>query len=462
MKRIVATRSMALLGVLVALSAAAPLGVVSWLYCPDRAVCEVATLWALVIALIGGVYTFGVVDGAFERIQRLCRAIRSGNLGARLYGTRAPQLSPLYSEVNQMAGAIEERMLKLSNVAAEQRAILLSMIEGVLVIDRQGLVRTINRAALNLLEVTEPHVEGRKYRELFQHSELERFIARTLMLQIFAPLTVSVGRRIERVLEIQATPLQATEGVEPGVLFVMYDITRIQRLESVRKDFVANVSHELRTPITSIKGFVETLLEGAKDDPDACARFLAIISRQADRLNAIFNDLLTLSRLEAGGDGVEIEVEEWSLVDLVQGAIDECMHRAGEKQMDIELSGDRDCLVRVHATLMQQALVNLIDNAIKYSEPGQPVKVELSRRDECVEVAVIDRGPGIEQRHLARLFERFYRVDQGRSRQLGGTGLGLSIVKHIVNVHGGKVSVESTVGQGSVFSVVLPYSNRLA
>lgn len=456
MKRIFASRSMALLGVTVTLFAAAPSAAVAWFYCPDRVVCEAATAWAVLVALLGGVYTFGVVDGAFERIQRLARAIRSGNLEARLYKTRAPQLSPLYAEVNTMAGAIEERMLKLSNLAAEQRAILLSMIEGVLVIDRQGLVRTINRAALDFLEVTDPQVEGLRYSELFQHPELERFFARALMLQIFGPLTVSVGSKEERVLEIQATPLQATEGVEPGVLFVMYDITRIQRLESVRKDFVANVSHELRTPVTSIKGFVETLLEGAKDDPEACARFLGIISRQADRLNAIFNDLLTLSRLEAGGDGVEIEMQELSLVELVQGAIDDCIHRAREKQMTIELSGSRECLVRVHATLLQQALVNLIDNAIKYSDPDRPVRVELRRGGDSVEIAVIDRGPGIEQRHLARLFERFYRVDQGRSRQLGGTGLGLSIVKHIVNVHGGKVSVDSTVGQGSVFSVVLP------
>jgi two-component system phosphate regulon sensor histidine kinase PhoR len=269
-------------------------------------------------------------------------------------------------------------------------------------------------------------------------------------------MTVSLGRSVERVLEIQAAPLQAAEGVEPGVLFVMYDITRIQRLESVRKDFVANVSHELRTPITSIKGFVETLLEGAKDDPEACERFLTIIARQADRLNSIFNDLLTLSRLEAGSDGVGIEMESRRLGDLVQGAVDDCIHRAREKGMTIEVIGDGECSVRAHATLLHQALVNLIDNAIKYSEANRPVLVKFCKGQDSVEIAVVDQGPGIEQRHLERLFERFYRVDQGRSRQLGGTGLGLSIVKHIVNVHGGRVSVESTVGLGSTFSVSLP------
>jgi two-component system phosphate regulon sensor histidine kinase PhoR len=451
---------MAVLGVLVALIAAVPLGVVAWIHGPDRFVVEAATTWAVVVAGIGGVYIFSVVDGAFHRIKRLARAIRAGNLEARIYQTRSPQLTRLYAEVNQMAGAIEERIAKLSSVSAEQRAILRTMIEGVLVIDRQGVVRTINRAALNFLDVTDPRAEGRKYTELFQHLELERFVARALMLQICGPLTISVGSRVERVLEIQAAPLQATEGVEPGVLFVMYDITRIQRLESVRKDFVANVSHELRTPITSIKGFVETLLEGAKDDAEACERFLTIIARQADRLNSIFNDLLTLSRLEAGGDSVGIEMEERRLGDLVQGAVEDCIHRAREKGMAIEVSGDGECSVRAHATLLHQALVNLIDNAIKYSEGDRPVRVELRKGQDSVEVAVIDQGPGIERRHLERLFERFYRVDHGRSRQLGGTGLGLSIVKHIVNVHGGKVAVESTVGRGSTFSVVLPLLMR--
>jgi two-component system phosphate regulon sensor histidine kinase PhoR len=456
MKRIIAPRSMALLGVLVALIAAAPPVVISWKYCTDQAILEAATIWTFAVAVLGGLYTFAVVDGAFERIQRLARSIRSGNLESRLYKTRAPQLAPLYAEVNQMATAIEERMAKLSNLSAEQRAILRSMIEGVLVIDRQGIVRTINRAALNFLDATDLRVEGRKYTEVFQHPELERFVARALSLQIFGPMTVSLGRSVERVLEIQAAPLQAAEGVEPGVLFVMYDITRIQRLESVRKDFVANVSHELRTPITSIKGFVETLLEGAKDDPEACERFLTIIARQADRLNSIFNDLLTLSRLEAGSDGVGIEMESRRLGDLVQGAVDDCIHRAREKGMTIEVIGDGECSVRAHATLLHQALVNLIDNAIKYSEANRPVLVKFCKGQDSVEIAVVDQGPGIEQRHLERLFERFYRVDQGRSRQLGGTGLGLSIVKHIVNVHGGRVSVESTVGLGSTFSVSLP------
>lgn len=456
MRRIIAPRSMAFLGIVVVCVAALPIGVVAWLYCPESWLLETTTVWALGVTIFGSVFAFGVVDGAFERIQRLARTIRSGNLDARLYPNRAPQLTPLYVELNQMATSVEDRIKALSNASAEQQAVLRSMIEGVLVVDQQGLVRTVNRAALNFLDVTAVKAEGRPYAELFQNPELQRFVAKALTLQVMEPMTVTVGGRVERILEVQAAPLLATEGVAPGVLFVMYDVTRIHRLESVRRDFVANVSHELRTPVTSIKGFVETLLDGAKDEPEALNRFLGIIARQAERLNSIFNDLLTLARLEAGGDGASIEMEVRQLSELVQAAVDDCGHRAAEKGMRIEVSSQGPYKVRANASLLQQALVNLIDNAVKYSDANRPVRVESKADGRHVEVAIVDQGPGIEPTHLARLFERFYRVDQGRSRQLGGTGLGLSIVKHIAHVHGGEVSVESIVGQGSRFSLLLP------
>jgi two-component system phosphate regulon sensor histidine kinase PhoR len=456
MKRILAPRSMTLLGISVALLACLPLVVVAWFYCPDRRLVEVASVWAFITASLGGVYTFGVVDGAFERIQRLARSIRAGNLDTRLYPNRAPQLTPLYQELNQMSQSIEDRLRILSNVSAEQQAILRSMIEGVLVINQQGIVRTINRAALNFLEVTVLNAEGRSYIEIFHHAELQRFVARALNQGVVEPITLTLGGRFERILEVQAAPLVVTQGIEPGVLLVMYDVTRIHRLESLRRDFVANVSHELRTPVTSIKGFVETLIDGAKDNPKDLDRFLQIIARQAERLNSIFNDLLTLARLEAGGEGAKIEFEVRRVSDLIRAAVEECGYRAAEKGISIDASGVGQWQVRVNSSLIQQALVNLIDNAIKYSDPDRLVRIESREEGDLIEVIIIDQGPGIEPAHLSRLFERFYRVDHGRSRQLGGTGLGLSIVKHIAQVHGGKVLVASVVGEGSRFSLFLP------
>ena len=456
MKRITLPRSMTFLGTLVAFAALLPLAVIAWIYCDERVLLELATGWAVMVILLGGVYAFSVVDGAFERIRRLARSVREGDLKARLYPNRSPQLTPLYSELNQMANALDGRMRALSSVAEEQEAILGSMIEGVLVIDQEGHVRMINRAALNFLDITTLNVEGQPYGDVIEDTRICNFIDAALSQSKLEPVTITVIGRVERILELRSAPLLARDEVAPGVLFVFYDVTRIHQLEAVRRDFVANVSHELRTPVTSIKGFVETLIDGAKDEPESLDRFLAIIARQAERLNSIFNDLLTLARLEAGGEGAKIDLESRDIRDLVQVAVDDCSHRAEAKEMRLEVLINSHVKVRVNPSLIQQALVNLIDNAIKYSDNNRIVRVEARLEGRFVQVVVVDQGPGIEPAHLARVFERFYRIDQGRSRQLGGTGLGLAIVKHIAHVHGGDVSVESDVGKGSRFSISLP------
>ncbi|HOX07085.1 MAG TPA: ATP-binding protein [Planctomycetota bacterium] len=231
---------------------------------------------------------------------------------------------------------------------------------------------------------------------------------------------------------------------------------RLRRLETVRQEFVANVSHELKTPITSIKGFVETLLDGAAENPEDARKFLEIVARHADRLNSIIGDLLLLSRIEEGGDR-PLELGEVPLRDVLRAAVEACAAKTGAKGVAVYLDCPNELTVRASPPLLEQAVVNLIDNAVKYSEPGSPIHVE-----GCAEVgggaavAVRDRGQGIAPEHLPRLGERFYRVDKARSRQAGGTGLGLAIVKHIAQAHGGRVSVESRVGEGSVFRIHLP------
>jgi two-component system phosphate regulon sensor histidine kinase PhoR len=239
---------------------------------------------------------------------------------------------------------------------------------------------------------------------------------------------------------------------------VLQDTTRIERLENIRRDFIANVSHELRTPITSIKGFVETLLDGAKDDPETLAKFLGIIGHQADRLNALFHDLLTLARLEARGDDARVESVSCRVAQIVGAAVSSCAVLAKERGAVIQVDVREELELEANPNLLQQALVNLIDNALKYSE-GQPrVVVKATVEGEVIRLSVVDNGPGIARGHLPRIFERFYRVDQGRSRKMGGTGLGLAIVKHITQVHGGTVDVDSMVGRGTTFSLLLPLS----
>ena len=228
---------------------------------------------------------------------------------------------------------------------------------------------------------------------------------------------------------------------------------QLNKLEQIRRDFVANVSHELKTPITSIKGFAETLLAGAKETPEDLERFLEIISKQSERLAAIVEDLLTIARLEGERlDELLLPTEE-ELYNVIANAISVLEVRAKRKSISIEIECDQDLLVKIDRHLVEQALINLVDNAIKYSGEGSTIWLKVFKEAREVRVDVIDQGLGIPAEHLPRLFERFYRVDKARSRSLGGTGLGLSIVKHIAVVHKGQVSVQSVLGKGSTFSI---------
>jgi two-component system phosphate regulon sensor histidine kinase PhoR len=254
---------------------------------------------------------------------------------------------------------------------------------------------------------------------------------------------------------VRGTALLGPQERRIGAVIVFNDDSRLRRLENLRRDFVANVSHELKTPITSIKGFAETLLDGALKNPEEAERFLKIIARHADRLNAIIEDLLMLSRLEQDGkEGILLEMAD--INGILQSAVDVCSPRSAAKKITIDVSCPSGLIASVNRPLIEQAMINLISNAIKYSADEKEVKVSARASDGGVLLQVQDHGIGIETKHLDRLFERFYRVDKGRSRHEGGTGLGLSIVKHIAQAHGGTVSVQSRYGEGSVFSIFLP------
>ncbi|OGP63333.1 MAG: hypothetical protein A2169_00875 [Deltaproteobacteria bacterium RBG_13_47_9] len=239
-------------------------------------------------------------------------------------------------------------------------------------------------------------------------------------------------------------------------MIVISDMTRIRRLESLRRDFVANVSHELRTPITSIKGFVETLQEGAITEPKEAERFLQIIARHSDRLNAIVEDLLTLSSLEESSEQRKIAFEITPVQPVLASVIELSSVKAEEKNITIDLDCEKDIQAKINPALLEQAVLNLVDNAVKYSEAGSQIQIRVHKADERIAILVQDHGCGIAKRHQERIFERFYVVDKSRSRKLGGTGLGLAIVKHITEVHGGYVTVESMPGEGSTFIMYLP------
>ena len=236
--------------------------------------------------------------------------------------------------------------------------------------------------------------------------------------------------------------------------------SQLDRLENLRREFVANVSHELKTPVTSIQGFAETLLEGAKDNPEDLGRFLRIIARQSGRLADIIDDLLTLSRLESAPLDELLAIDRYRLCDILESGREACRSRAEEKDIAIVLDCPPPIEVTADRSLLTQAVINLIENAVKYSPEHTTVTVSGAPEEPWVRIAVTDQGPGISEHHVPRLFERFYRADKARSRRLGGTGLGLAIVKHIVGIHQGEVDVVTRIGNGSTFIILLPATRR--
>jgi two-component system phosphate regulon sensor histidine kinase PhoR len=292
--------------------------------------------------------------------------------------------------------------------------------------------------------------------EVVRNVALQHLLADAMLRRTPTTAEIVLRGEEERVLQATATPLRDAAERDIGMLVVLNDVTQIRHLENIRRDFVANVSHELKTPITSIKGFVETLRDGALDDRPQAERFLGIVARHADRLHAIIEDLLSLSRLEQGTEIYDIPRTEAAMTDVCGAAMLDCAAKATARQVTIESSCPPDLRARVNAPLLEQALVNLLENAITYSNAGSTVWLTACQAGETLSIDVRDEGIGIPPEHLSRLFERFYRVDKARSREHGGTGLGLAIVKHIAQVHGGQVTVTSTVGQGSTFTMRLP------
>jgi two-component system phosphate regulon sensor histidine kinase PhoR len=396
------------------------------------------------------------ISRPLEQIKRGAERFAQGDLSHKLPDVDSQEIAALAVTMNQMAAQLDERIRTAVQERNEREAMLSSMVEGVLAVDCDQRVLSLNPACGRLFGVDARECQGRSLQEIARSPELHHLVTQVLSTGGSANDEIVFYGDEERVLRGQGTVLCAADGGAIGALIVLHDVTRIQRLENVRRDFVANVSHELKTPITSIKGYVETLLDGTVHSLDDVDRFLGIISAQANRLNAIIDDLLTLSQIEQEADRAEIALERVPVRDVLEAAIAASASRAEENRIRLDLSCADELEAQINAQLLEQAVTNLIDNACKYSPPGASVEVEAARVGPEVVIRVRDRGCGIERQHLDRIFERFYRVDKARSRKLGGTGLGLAIVKHIAQAHGGRATVESTPGQGSTFSICLP------
>ncbi len=416
----------------------------------------VAALVALAAGVIGW-YVSNRIARPMREVREGAERFAAGDFSRKLTVPATEEFAGVAESLNRMAEELDYKIRAITRERNEREAVLESMIEGVLAVDAGQHVLTLNPAAASLLGVDPAQVQGKAIEEAVRNPELQRVVAAAVSGQgpVEVDLTLYVGGR-ERSVQASGALLHALGGEVVGAVVVLNDVTRLRRLEAVRRDFVANVSHELKTPVTSIKGFAETLADGALDDPDAARHFLKIIAGQADRLNAIIEDLLSLSSLEHEGDGRNVELQETRLDDVIAVASEVCAPKARAKGISLSTECPPGLMVDANPPLLEQAVVNLIDNAVKYSPGGTAVRVSAVPGDAEVVIAVSDEGQGIAREHLARLFERFYRVDRARSRDLGGTGLGLSIVKHVAQVHGGSVSVDSVVGRGSTFRIHLP------
>ncbi len=396
------------------------------------------------------------INKPVEEMKRGALRFGGGDLDHRLFIPKPEEFNVLSNAMNQMAAQLDEKLHKITDQKNELESILSSMVEGLLVIDVNEKIARFNQAAGNLLDLTPEETIQYTVQEKIRNTDLIRFIQMILRDGQKGEKEISLREGKVAYLQVHGTTLTDKENHTTGALIVMNDITQMKQLEKIRREFVDNVSHELKTPITAIKGSLETLKEGAINKRQDANHFLDVMIKHTDRLNAIVEDLLNLSRIEQETERNQVAFIKTNIINVLKEAVSVCQNQIDKKKLQIKIKCNESLQVKINPFLFEEALINLIDNAIKYSEKGSSVQVAASKENDEVIIQVIDSGCGIPEDQRPRIFERFYRVDKSRSRELGGTGLGLAIVKHIVQAHGGTIQVKGNLPKGSIFTIRLP------
>ncbi|HEY3250314.1 MAG TPA: ATP-binding protein [Ignavibacteria bacterium] len=391
---------------------------------------------------------FEIQDGA-ERFSR-------GVFAQKIFPPKDNTLRKIADSLNSMASLLDEKLVIIEKQGNIQQAVLRSMKEGIIAVDYNENILLLNQTAKDMLAIGIESFQGKTLQEVVRISEIQKFFKRVSSEVNPQETEIILQAETDRSLQLTGTQLYDIENKAIGTLVVFNDITNLKYLDSVKKDLVANVSHELKTPVTTIKGFIETLRDGAIEDRKNAERFLDIVLKHIDRLNLLIDDLLTLAKLEQDSGNEEIEMETLAIKPILESVVEDNEIKSHHKKIDISINCDPDISAKVNKHLLEQAIGNLLDNAIKYSDKKTRIEVGAYAKDNVLNIYVEDEGYGIAEENLPRLFERFYRIDKARSREEGGTGLGLAIVKHIMNVMKGSVEVESKVGKGSIFNLKLP------
>lgn len=391
------------------------------------------------------------LDGAIETVDELVK----GNFRARIQQKTSGKMSELTNQVNALARNLSELSIH-EKMQAEQLSTIVNNTEsGIILIDEKGYIHYVNRKFVEMFGGTRKAYRGYLYYDVLEHEKIHEAVQETFLYErnVRASLEKKEAGQINH-FQVVVAPIFDGRQLLKGAVVVLYDITELKKLDLIRKDFVANVSHELKTPITSIRGFAETLLDGALNDEKMREEFVSIIYDESNRIQYLVDDLLTLSRLEH--DGFCLQKEKVSISNLVESVIPLAKQKAAEREIEFTTEVDDELTALIDAEKVKQVLINLLGNAISYTAEKGSVLLKVYEEKDLLYIEVTDTGIGIESEAIPRLFERFYRVDKARSRNTGGTGLGLAIVKHIVELHEGTIEIMSEPDQGSTFRVAFP------
>ncbi|MBN1688697.1 MAG: HAMP domain-containing protein [Candidatus Omnitrophica bacterium] len=414
---------------------------------------QAGMLFGTLVVILLSIFLGSRMTARIRQLTRVARQYAQGDFGEKIRIDSQDELKVLADAMNFMAKSLKERISELETERNKISAILENMTEGVIAVDGNLVIFLVNRNVEEMLQVSSGKMIGKNFAEVAWNQKLMGMMELALKDKTSVSGEIELVHKDKKIVKANAIGFESKRGERTGIL-VLYDMTQIRRLEKVRSEFLANVSHELKTPLTSIKGFVETLLGGALKDPERAGSFLQMMKEDSDRLTRLIEDLLELSSIESKEEPLQAgRVELKKEVDrIVKGFEQAC----AEKKIKVENRVAEGISFSADPDKIRQVLVNLLDNAVKFNRENGSVMVDAILRDNFMEVRIEDTGIGIPESSRERIFERFYRVDKARSRALGGTGLGLSIVKHIIEAHGGTVSCQSREGKGSTFILRLP------